>query len=327
MPAAARRPKPLLILLFVLAVSVAILLCDGPAADLHLRHGRAVGPARARRRARCWPTGTAPATSSTASSSTPCCTGCSGRCRSSGALLVALVVEAAWEIVENTPMVIDRYREATIALGYTGDSILNSASDIAMMAVGFLAARRLPVWASVALVAAARTGPADRHPRQSDAQRLDAACAERRDPRLAGGLEAGASASASAPSKKADRVPALIDLPLGDCSAASMSMRRSLLTNRGSARRRSQLAIADPHRGRRFLAYACRPADEQLAVAAQVIRRPVFIRPAAHRGPHRCRPDQSSRRAPTAAAPLFAAGAGRRRRPSERAAWERAGST
>ena len=66
--------------------------------------------------------------------------------------LAATLIEAAWEIVENTPMVIDRYREATIALGYSGDSILNSASDIAMMALGFLAARRLPVWASVALV-------------------------------------------------------------------------------------------------------------------------------------------------------------------------------
>lgn len=66
--------------------------------------------------------------------------------------LAALVVEAAWEIVENTPMIIDRYREATIALGYSGDSILNSASDIAVMALGFLAARRLPVWASIAIV-------------------------------------------------------------------------------------------------------------------------------------------------------------------------------
>jgi len=66
--------------------------------------------------------------------------------------LVALIVEAAWEIIENTPMIIDRYREATIALGYSGDSILNSASDIAMMAAGFLAARRLPIWASIAIV-------------------------------------------------------------------------------------------------------------------------------------------------------------------------------
>ena len=101
--------------------------------------------------------------------------------------LVALIVEAAWEIVENTPMIIDRYREATIALGYSGDSILNSASDIAMMALGFLAARRLPVWASVGGRAAARACPARRHPRQSDAQRVDAAGAERRDPQLAGG--------------------------------------------------------------------------------------------------------------------------------------------
>ena len=66
--------------------------------------------------------------------------------------LAALLIEAAWEIAENTPMVIDRYREATMALGYSGDSILNSASDIAMMTLGFLAARRLPVWASVAIV-------------------------------------------------------------------------------------------------------------------------------------------------------------------------------
>jgi hypothetical protein len=66
--------------------------------------------------------------------------------------LVALFVEAAWEVIENTPAVIDRYRESTIALGYVGDSILNNMSDIAMMAVGFLAARRLPLWASVAVV-------------------------------------------------------------------------------------------------------------------------------------------------------------------------------
>ena len=66
--------------------------------------------------------------------------------------LVALVIETAWEILENTPMVIDRYREATAALGYTGDTILNSASDIMMMALGFLAAGRLPVWLAVVLL-------------------------------------------------------------------------------------------------------------------------------------------------------------------------------
>ena len=69
------------------------------------------------------------------------------------ALPIAVVIEAAWEIVENTPMIIDRYREATIALGYSRDSILNSMSDIMMCAIGFLAARRLPWWASVLTVA------------------------------------------------------------------------------------------------------------------------------------------------------------------------------
>lgn len=66
--------------------------------------------------------------------------------------LAALIVEASWEIVENTPMVINRYREATAALGYTGDSVLNSISDILMMAVGFFLARKLPAWAAVALL-------------------------------------------------------------------------------------------------------------------------------------------------------------------------------
>jgi hypothetical protein len=66
--------------------------------------------------------------------------------------VVALLIEAAWEIIENTPMIIDRYREATTAIGYTGDSLINSLSDIAMMALSFLAARRLPLWAAIAIV-------------------------------------------------------------------------------------------------------------------------------------------------------------------------------
>ena len=66
--------------------------------------------------------------------------------------LAALIVESSWEIVENTPMVIDRYRTATAALGYTGDSVINSVSDILMMVVGFFAARKLPVWAAIGLV-------------------------------------------------------------------------------------------------------------------------------------------------------------------------------
>jgi Protein of unknown function (DUF2585) len=66
--------------------------------------------------------------------------------------LTALLIEAGWEVTENTPWIIDRYRTATAALGYTGDSVLNSVADIAMMGLGFLAARRLPVWTSVALL-------------------------------------------------------------------------------------------------------------------------------------------------------------------------------
>ena len=65
--------------------------------------------------------------------------------------LIALFVEASWEVIENTPMVIDRYR-ATAALGYTGDSVVNSLSDILMMALGFLLARKIPLWAAIALL-------------------------------------------------------------------------------------------------------------------------------------------------------------------------------
>ena len=66
-------------------------------------------------------------------------------------LALATALEAAWEILENTPLIINRYREATIALDYFGDSVLNSASDIGFMAAGFLIASRLPAWATVAL--------------------------------------------------------------------------------------------------------------------------------------------------------------------------------
>ena len=66
--------------------------------------------------------------------------------------LVALLMECTWEVLENTPWIIDRYRTATAALGYTGDSVLNSLADIGMMGLGFLAARKLPVWTSIALL-------------------------------------------------------------------------------------------------------------------------------------------------------------------------------
>jgi len=69
-------------------------------------------------------------------------------------LLAALVMEGAWEVLENTPMVIDRYRAATLAFGYSGDSVLNSMSDIGAMALGFWAAVRLSWRESIVLAAA-----------------------------------------------------------------------------------------------------------------------------------------------------------------------------
>ena len=66
--------------------------------------------------------------------------------------IAALLVEATWEVIENTPFVIGRYRETTAALGYNGDSVINSLSDILMMCLGFLLARKLPLWAAIALL-------------------------------------------------------------------------------------------------------------------------------------------------------------------------------
>jgi Protein of unknown function (DUF2585) len=65
--------------------------------------------------------------------------------------LIALLLESGWEILENSPIIIDRYREATISLGYRGDSVINSVSDITFMLIGFALAARLPVAASIAL--------------------------------------------------------------------------------------------------------------------------------------------------------------------------------
>ena len=71
---------------------------------------------------------------------------------------LAVLLEAAWEVVENTPFVINRYRAATISLDYYGDSIVNSMSDIAAMMLGFWIARRITVWASVVVVLALEIG-------------------------------------------------------------------------------------------------------------------------------------------------------------------------
>jgi hypothetical protein len=65
-------------------------------------------------------------------------------------LVLATIVEAGWEVLENTPLIINRYREATISLDYYGDSVINSVCDILAMIAGFMLASRLPVWVVVA---------------------------------------------------------------------------------------------------------------------------------------------------------------------------------
>jgi len=73
-------------------------------------------------------------------------------------LVAAALVESSWEILENTPLIINRYREATISLDYYGDSVLNSVCDIGWMVLGFALASRLPVWATIALIVIAEIG-------------------------------------------------------------------------------------------------------------------------------------------------------------------------
>ena len=66
--------------------------------------------------------------------------------------VMAVFLEATWEVFENTPFIINRYRAATISLDYYGDSVINSISDIVAMMLGFWIARKAPVWVSVGLV-------------------------------------------------------------------------------------------------------------------------------------------------------------------------------
>jgi hypothetical protein len=71
---------------------------------------------------------------------------------------LAVLIESAWEVLENSPFIIQRYRAATIALGYEGDSVLNSMSDIVMMSLGFWFASKARPWMSAAAVIALEAG-------------------------------------------------------------------------------------------------------------------------------------------------------------------------
>jgi hypothetical protein len=66
-------------------------------------------------------------------------------------LILAVAIEASWEVIENTDWLINRYRGQTVALDYYGDSVINSVADTLFMILGFLLARWWPVWLTVAV--------------------------------------------------------------------------------------------------------------------------------------------------------------------------------
>jgi hypothetical protein len=68
-------------------------------------------------------------------------------------LVLALALEAAWEVFENSSFVIDRYRTATAALGYQGDTVVNSLGDLACAVIGFLIVRQVGIRRSLILFA------------------------------------------------------------------------------------------------------------------------------------------------------------------------------
>ena len=137
----------------VLSLQVVSQYLDGPHPDLRLRLRQAVRAGRQRPAAipSTWPTGTRPRTSSTASCSTALPISCCAASRSPPGCFWRSSSRSGWELLENSPIIIDRYRTATISLDYYGDSILNSAMDTIFMVARLLLAWRAPVAATVAI--------------------------------------------------------------------------------------------------------------------------------------------------------------------------------
>jgi hypothetical protein len=81
-----------------------------------------------------------------------------GRWSIGSRLILAMLAESTWEVIENTPYIIHYYRTATISLGYTGDTVLNSMSDILFMLLGFAIAQRIPVWLATTLAIVMEVG-------------------------------------------------------------------------------------------------------------------------------------------------------------------------